>query len=60
MISRVVNNIFKMMTERKAPPMLGRWSLKRCEVLEDRHVFYANRDHCGDIICGTPIIYSNK
>lgn len=39
-------------------PMLGRWSLKhRCVITEEIAVFNANRDHCGDSICGNPEEY---
>ena len=54
MISSILANISK-----KAVP-LGRWSLKRCKDLEDRHVFYTNRDHCGDHICGKPVTFDHK
>jgi ubiquitin len=33
-------------------PMLGRWSLKHKCSSEEIVVFNANRDHCGDKICG--------
>ncbi len=34
------------------PPALGRWSLKNGCFKEEMAVFNANRDHCGDVICG--------
>lgn len=35
--------------------MLGRWKLKNeCNKTEMLSVFWANSDHCGDIICGDP------
>ena len=40
-------------------PMLGRWTLKHRCVTEDIAVFNANRDHCGDKICGDQKEYKN-
>lgn len=35
--------------------LLGRWSLKTCDEIKSKiNVFYNNRDHCGDKICGQP------
>lgn len=36
---------------------LGRWSLKHKCPTEDIVVFNANRDHCGDTLCGDPYEY---
>jgi hypothetical protein len=37
-------------------PTLGRWNLKSCnEISTSINSFYQNRDHCGDIICKSPI-----
>lgn len=36
----------------KMKNMLGRWNLKEKKLCEDITVFNANRDHCGDYICG--------
>jgi len=36
----------------KAPPALGRWSLKHNCSSEELVVFNANRDNCGDTLCG--------
>ena len=33
-------------------PVLGRWSLKNNCPSEEIAVFNANRDHCGDKLCG--------
>ena len=49
-------NVLRMMQKYFKPisntPMLGRWSLKhRCQS-EDIVVFNANRDNCGDNVCG--------
>ena len=35
--------------------MLGRWCSKRNKQHEDVVTFWANSDHCGDVICGNPI-----
>lgn len=40
--------------------MLGRWSLKHNCPTEALTVFNANRDHCGDTICGKPIKYEEQ
>lgn len=49
-------HILKMMTH-CTPPQLGRWKLKHKCITEDITVHQANRDHCGDIICGYPQKY---
>lgn len=36
-------------------PVLGRWELKTCDSIKTSlNVYYQNRDHCGDLICGIP------
>lgn len=35
--------------------LLGRWNVKENTKQIDTKVFWANSDHCGDIICGNPI-----
>ena len=36
--------------------MLGRWNIKKCNNnMTNINSVYQNRDHCGDIICKTPI-----
>jgi len=37
-------------------PQLGRWALDYCNVKQEIKSNNANRDHCGDIICGNPEI----
>lgn len=37
------------------PKMLGRWNLKKNKQQEDIVTFWANSDHCGDVICGNPL-----
>ena len=36
-------------------PSLGRWKAKPTKTQEEVFAFYANSDHCGDVICGNPI-----
>ena len=53
----IQNRMLKYIAQRvlKSPPkptMLGRWSLKHKCPSEEIVVFNANRDHCGDKICG--------
>lgn len=49
MFSKILQRIFPKC---QPPPILGRWSLKKGCIKEDMAVFNANRDHCGDVICG--------
>ena len=37
------------------PKILGSWSLKTNKKQEDIVTFWANSDHCGDVICGNPL-----
>ena len=41
----------------KPPPLLGRWSLKHKCTSEEIVVLNANRDNCGDTLCGDPNDY---
>ena len=41
----------------KSQQLLGRWKLKHKCNSEDLVVFNANRDNCGDSICGDPMEY---
>jgi hypothetical protein len=50
MFKYIAQQMFK--TSSKPTTMLGRWSLKHRCPTEDLVVFNANRDHCGDTICG--------
>ena len=43
--------------KRKSETMLGRWNLKHKCGTEDIVVLNANRDHCGDSLCGDPKEY---
>lgn len=52
---RFINKLF-FRTFETNQPLLGRWKLKSCDDVKNKiNVFYQNRDHCGDIICGKPI-----
>jgi len=46
----LLTHILRSMHDPK--PLLGRWSLKHKCRSEDITVFNANRDHCGDALCG--------
>ena len=52
-------NIFKNLINKISTnnqPMLGRWNIKNCNnTMTNINSVYQNRDHCGDIICKTPI-----
>lgn len=53
-------NIFKHFVNKirnnNNPPMLGRWNIKNCNnTMTNINSVYQNRDHCGDIICKTPV-----
>tara|TARA_A100001035_G_C27402019_1_gene329053 strand:+ start:84 stop:317 length:234 start_codon:yes stop_codon:yes gene_type:complete len=37
-------------------PALGRWNLDYCVNKQEIKSNNANRDHCGDVICGSPEI----
>ena len=56
-MNRIIHNIKSFIF---SPPniLLGRWSLKHNKLCEDITVFNANRDHCGDFICGE-LIYDD-
>jgi hypothetical protein len=55
-MNTIIHKIKSILTH---PPknMIGRWSLKQKKLCEDITVFNANRDHCGDQICGKPQEY---
>ena len=44
-----------MMSFNNSKLLLGRWNVKENKKQIDTKVFWANSDHCGDIICGNPI-----
>lgn len=57
-LSKVVPSfIQKLFVSSKHTPMLGRWSLKHGCSSESIVVLNANRDHCGDSLCGDPNEY---
>lgn len=44
---KMVRNVFKQNDN----TYLGRWKLKHCNNHETVSVFWANSDHCGDVLC---------
>ena len=57
---RVFSSIVSRFTYFKSisdKPILGRWNLKHNCKTEEIVVFNANRDHCGDLLCGDPNEY---
>lgn len=49
MFSKILQRI---LPKCRTPPALGRWSLKHKCPTEELVVFNANRDNCGDKLCG--------
>ena len=50
------NYIKSLMTmNNSAKLLLGRWNIKENKKQIDTKVFWANSDHCGDVICGNPL-----
>ena len=47
----------RMFTQQQPNVMLGRWRLKHHCPSENIVVFNANRDNCGDSLCGDPQEY---
>ena len=54
---RFIKQLYKQIFSATQPPLLGRWSLKHKCPTEEIIVFNANRDHCGDEICGKALEY---
>ena len=48
----MIKRILDLVLSKPQCPALGRWKLKHQCLTEDIAVFNANRDHCGDILCG--------
>ena len=48
----VLRYVYSLFKPTVAQPVLGRWALKHKCPSEEIVVFNANRDHCGDAICG--------
>lgn len=46
--------IMRKLIQKQTPQMLGRWQIKTQPKQEHVTVFWANSDHCGDVICGDP------
>jgi hypothetical protein len=59
-----VKNMYEKIVNCNKTPMLGRWTIKKCDNnMTNIKSVYQNRDHCGDIICKTPVKakeYNNK
>ena len=47
----MIKNILNLF-QKPSKPLLGRWGIKSDASM---NIFYQNRDHCGDIICGKPV-----
>ena len=55
-IISILKNIVNKINSNYNPPMLGRWTVKNCNnTMTNINSVYQNRDHCGDIICKTPV-----
>ena len=55
-IISIFKNFINKISTNNNPPMLGRWNIKNCNnTMTNIISVYQNRDHCGDIICKTPI-----
>lgn len=51
-----LKHIITKILEPSKPTMLGRWQVKNCnEIKTILNNIYQNRDHCGDVICKTPL-----
>lgn len=56
-LSKLSINYIKSLVNMNNPTkvLLGRWNIKENTTQIDTKVFWANSDHCGDIICGNPL-----
>ena len=56
-LSKLSINYIKSLVNMNNPTkvLLGRWNIKENTKQIDTKVFWANSDHCGDIICGYPL-----
>jgi len=57
MFRKVLNHLYGVIHHAPVRPMLGRWALKDKSCTESIVVLNANRDHCGDALCGNPKEY---
>ena len=58
MFSRVLGSIMSSFKPSYGS-VLGRWSLKRHQSIQENvTILNANRDHCGDSVCGDPKEYN--
>jgi hypothetical protein len=53
----MIRRLFNKLMKQNDKILLGRWNLKHNCKSEDIVVLNANRDHCGDLICGDPQKY---
>jgi len=62
-MKKIIKKIIDYHNKITNPVPLGRWAIKNCHTKSTNfNSIYQNRDHCGDIICKTPIkadIYKN-
>ena len=49
-LTRIVKEIKQLLMDKTEKTMLGRWTRQNCLKKEEKIVYYANMDHCGD--CG--------
>lgn len=53
---KIINFLIELQKKLTKPVPLGRWGLKNCHTNSTQiNAIYQNRDHCGDIICKTPV-----
>ena len=56
-IINMLRNNFPLIMTKNKNTLLGRWKLKHNCKSEEYAVLNANRDHCGDTLCGDPKKY---
>lgn len=54
LVKNITTNLIKR--EKYDRMQWGRWNLDYCSVKQEIKSNNANRDHCGDVICGSPEI----
>jgi len=53
-LPRIIYNADISIYTKSKAPALGRWALEYCSTKQEIKSNNANRDNCGDIICGNP------